>query len=327
MNIDNFIVISDFKKDEISQILKQWIALYKDQLKTDFDFEVYKKDSDSYIVLPSTKLDFDLFNFLINYLIYPENFDENTKVVGYSFNNSHEDIPKAFLDKDFFVYVPDNDTDGDNVYAVTTDNSHLKIDFGGDITSISKAVDYISPNIDFSLLCKSDIIRTNSDDIERIIIDTSNTKIKKRYNILSTATLILILLTPLLALKDSHTFSVGLFALGYAIGFWFYSDYKMLRINQFYFKSLLVASLWGLFGYLTTVTLKLEYNLFIYVGLISPLWFLIIQRPLRFLFKRILKREPKIGNHDVEGGDKIYSLILFLSLFVLPFLIIIKYAA
>jgi len=108
------------------------------------------------------------------------------------------------------------------------------------------------------------------------------------------------------------------------IGAWFYVEDEMFRFKKFYLKSFIVAAGIVVYGYflLNFVNEQLSQSAFIYF--FCPLVFLIIQWPLRRLFKLMFQREPVVlahGNSNVKFADVVYSFTLLFALIILPFLI------
>lgn len=58
-----------------------------------------------------------------------------------------------------------------------------------------------------------------------------------------------------------------------------------------------------------------------YFGSQMPLLFLIINKIIREIYFNIFKREPEYGKNPKHKIDYIFSLILFISIITLPFLI------
>ncbi len=116
---------------------------------------------------------------------------------------------------------------------------------------------------------------------------------------------------------DLEVFEVITFGVSWGVFIWFLTDYKMLRLNKFYFLSLLVAIVILAGGFAA--------NYYYDIGLICfalPLLLLIIQKPLRVLFLIYFKREPIVDRYDGKWNDIIYALILlfgtvFLSTIIL----------
>jgi hypothetical protein len=54
------------------------------------------------------------------------------------------------------------------------------------------------------------------------------------------------------------------------------------------------------------------------LGSLFPISLLVVQKPLRFIFKKIFKREPIVDKPPIPLEDFIYEILLFLCCAILP---------
>jgi hypothetical protein len=115
---------------------------------------------------------------------------------------------------------------------------------------------------------------------------------------------------------DIDIFIKYTFLIGLGMGVWFFVDYELLRIPKYYFQFFLLALSFFGYGLIVQIFVERE-NLLLIVGVLYPITFLIIQRPLRLIYISILKKEPKVERYG-SFSDLVYTIILFLGIAVLP---------
>jgi len=321
MEIDNLIIIKGGSYDDIKKALRQWIVLYSDDLGTDVIFELYKNGRGNHIILADNSLDNVRFNYLVNYLFYPEDIEYKIDIEGFTTAHDLETYPKEILNKKIQICISDKDKAADNVIVVSEDGQTFKIDFGGKVTKINDFKTFRYPIIDFKQLPNPEIIKLNIKDVAQKRQESSKGAIKKRFKVISSIALGLILISNLIIYIDIQVFFKITFFLGLGLGTWFFSDYKMLQIDRYYTYSFIISLVYFGYGYI----LKSQYSYLVDfndLGSLFPISILIVQKPLRFIFKQILNREPVIEKPIPTFWDGVYTLILFFSFALLPLIII-----
>jgi hypothetical protein len=216
------------------------------------------------------------------------------------------------------VYIPNNDKEYDNVFVVTEDDETFKISFKFRTKKIrvEKQKTYHDvPNL--QLQSKPEYVRLNKKKLEILRQEQSNKSIAKRFR------LIFLMALGLIAISFSTLLiNIGLFFkstdfICLCLFLWFL-DYKMLQNNKYYCYCFLIATVVAGYGILMT---HLFSDMEIIPFFICPIFYLIGQKPLRLIFKKILKREPVIEKDPPSFLDAIYAMLLF----VLPFLVLFIY--
>jgi len=320
--MENFIVIKDSSYDDIKKALLQWIELYTDDLTFEVIFELYKINDETFLIKVDKRIENEDFNYLVNYLCYPEDFDYTFNTQGYTVAKNKELYPSEIIGKKLQVYVPDDDKEYDIVYAQTEDHEIYKIEFKGKVYKINDLKAFNYPNIDIGQLSKPEKIKLSKVDIKEKQKKTEIVNIKKRFKIIPIV-IGFILLLNILSLFVIVNNSIGTITsniLIIGLGVWFFGDYKMLQINKYYNYSILIAIL--ILAYANLIDYYLPYRLdVIKLGGSSPLSLLIFQKPLRLIFIRLFKREPIVDKIDSSFLDYIYQIILFSTLSILPIII------
>ena len=321
MTDSNFIIIEGGAFADIKKVLRQWIDLYSESIDKDCSLELYKNGIGKHVVKVDKRIDNERFCYLLNYLKYPENMTYKVKILGYLTVSDLKIFPKINLGSIIQIFIPDFDKDYDNIYAVTSDNETYKFDFGGKTLKVELINKYQDSEIDLSNLVEPDILKISKKNVK---LDKPNSKaIGKRFNIISIIILLLFGLSYLL-IKQGNNFIIFNFALGFGVTFWFFYDYKMLQLNDFYFKSLLIGLLIGLFGYYLYQDYGNINRNMIINSAIMPTFFLVTQRIFRFIFKTLMKREPIVDKPAPSFADGVYMFTLLMTTILIPTFMINK---
>jgi hypothetical protein len=320
MTQSSFILIQDCTLFQIKKAIRQWINKYDKSLSESFFIELYQYDINKYVIIPKEDINNQSFNFLINYLYYPENIKYNPKISGYTFVKDTTIFPKEKLNCEIEVFVPEYDTEYDNVYAVTQDHEVFKIDFGGKTFKSSLVKSFYKPPLDFSVLSSPQILKKKKVDPEKVAIKEKE-KIKKRTSILSLIFLLLILISyALIGNLKNFSLMTGFIFVG--IWAWFIFDYKMLQHLSFFLIAMAISILVIIYCYLLFQRLPhIDYR-FVKPVSYMPVFLLTLQFPLRRLFLIILKREPIVDRPAPSIADFVYTIILWMTSSLLPFIII-----
>lgn len=314
MKVDNLIFIKGGSYNDVKKALRQWIDLYSENFDKDLVFELYKSGRGKHIIKADKKLDNEQFFYLVNYLHYPEGIKYKIEIEGFTIGKDQ----KEFFNQPILVFVPENDTEGDNVFVVTSENQTLKVDFGGKITGGSEMKEYKIP--EFSHLDIPEIIRVSRKGYPQRKREEQKSSIAKRFEVILLIALGLFFISFLTFFIDRQTFVKSTFFLGLGIGIWFFSDYEMLREDTFYFKCLIIATVYLGYGLLVTYSFSKDDIKITDLGALYPIVVSLVQRPLRLILLLLFKKEPKVERSGTFA-DLLYTLILFLGIAVLPLIL------
>jgi hypothetical protein len=322
MNSDNLIIIKGGLYADIKKALRQWIEFYSRDLDTNIKFEFFKVENDNYIIQVDKRVKNEKFNFLVNYLCYPEGIKYKIKIEAYTTAFDSKLYPQNILNKRLLIFIHDNDQEFDNVFAVTEDNEVYKIDFGGKVSKTTESKAFKLPDIDFELLDKGEKIILNKKEIEEKKKVESERSIKKRFNVILIiiALLTLINTLSLVVIPNPEVNTLTTYFLCYGIGTWFFLDYKMLQINKYYNYCFLIATVFLCYSFLIGQLQPFNFDMILFSSPF-PITLIIIQKPLRLTFLRLFKREPVVDKPFPTFIDGVYTLLLFIS--TLSFLVIL----
>jgi hypothetical protein len=313
---ENLIIVKGGAYNELKKALKQWIDLYSKDLQIGLTFQLLKNGRGNHVIQVDKQLDNEKFFFLVNYLKYPEGIEYKIEVEGFTVGKD-KNILKG---KELLVYISPNDKNFDNVFVVTNDNINYKVDFGGKIVEINDIKQYKQPVVESFEGSEIVTVSKKKSNIEKEEISIN--KIDRRFRIISIITLIAFtinLIIPIFS-NDIDLLDKTTWVIFIGVGIWFLCDYEMLRFDKYYIRSLLISIGVFIYGYVVREFLFSEVSKMIIPCSIYPIALLLVQWPTRRIYKVLLKKEPKVDKYGTFA-DLVYTLILFLGLVVLPFLI------
>jgi hypothetical protein len=320
MNKDNLIVIKGGSHSDIKKALQQWIELYSDDLETDIKFELYKTGQENHLIVADKRLNNEKFNFLVNYLRYPEDVEYKISIEGYTTAKKEKLYPENIQNKRLLIYMSESDKEFDNVFVTTEDNETYKVDFGGKITRIIESKTFKIPDIDFDSLSRPEKITFNKTEIEDLKKEKSIKGIEKRFKIILFIIIALTIINALslFVIENFYIETVTSFFLSFGIGGWLLGDYEILQIKKYYNFNFLIAI--GIFCYGILIRHLIPFDNYISkFGFLFPLALLIIQKPLRLVYIRKFNKEPIVEKEAPIFWDGIYSFILFISTIAIIF--------
>lgn len=322
MTLNNLIIVRGGSFADVIKALKQWVKKYNRDVNGNVLLKVFKKSTGYHIIQVEGELDNSLFNYLVNYIQYPEDIKYKVRAIGFTIATDSFIYDSLLIGKRIQVYVPENDTEYDNVYIASDDNNVYKVDFGGRTTKLDFKIDPIQ--IDPDLLNQSTepvvipILKKEVEVSEEI--DNINS-IGRRFKLISLIAVSILVLISITLFDNPKLFIDLNFFLNFAIGAWFFSDYRLLRIDRYFIYSLLFACALLCYGYIIWTLLLGSSVDYIKIGFFHPISILLIQKPIRLIFKMLFKREPVIENPPPTFWDGVYTVILFVAFSTLPLIL------
>jgi hypothetical protein len=311
---DGLILIKGTSYNNVKDALQQWIVLYADDLETDIAFGLCNLGMETHIIKVDERLDNDHFFYLVNYLEFPDNIRYKVNIEGFTTASKY----KQFINKKIIVYIDDKDAEGDNVFVITEDNETFKVDFGGKVKKVKSTKTYKLPHIsDINLLSNPEIIKPDKKKIAKEKQKKSQNRIKKRFKIILLIVLVLFIISIPISFINRENFSFVFYLFSVGLGAWFFLDYEMLRVNKYYGYCFLIAVIFLIYCLILQYIIKIQFindiNSFEITTFI-PISFLIIQKPLRFCFKKITGREPTTERDARKlTADGVYSILCIIS--------------
>ena len=306
MKVDNLIVVEGGAYKNVKKALRQWMKSYANDLPDDCSFMLSTNENGIHFIQADKRLGNDLFYFLVNDLDCQKGM---VNVKGFTIGKKNG-ILKG---KRLLIYISPTDKEGDNVFAVTSDNENFKISFGGKIKKTEGGTTF-EPLMELRF-DNPEIVKRDKQQEERKKNQKTLVSVDKRFKIFFVISGILFASTLfiLFALGDKELFQKSTVFLGGGIWFWFFMDYVMLRYNKYYLRCLGIAILYAIYAVFLGNYYK---NDAINIIALNALIFLLMQKLLRKIYLVLLKKEPKIDGYGTFE-DLIYSIFLSIGTILL----------
>jgi len=250
MKTNKHIIVKNCTRKELKTILNNWLALYASDLKSDMYFGIAEISPNVYILKVDKDLDDEIFFYLVNYCAYPEGFQKIFEVEGHATLEK----PEILQNKKIRVFISNDDTEFDNVWITTEEDETYKYDFSGKYCGECRKV---ACNNRYKPLDTAHLPKTfERIDIGKLVVDAKEKEdeaekrgLKKRFNIISIA---LLLLLPLVFLINRHFLKlpdeiVIIFPSVY-ITIWFIEDCKIFSDPNKLIICLTISSVNVIFG-------------------------------------------------------------------------------
>lgn len=315
MTNDNFILIKGGTRIELEKALNQFLSNYSDKIPRDYLFQLDDQKDSHFLLHVDERLDNLTFYFLVNYLEYPENIDYKVEIEG--FTTGKKD--KKLKGKRLLVFIAPNDTEYDNVLVTTNENECFKVDFGGKITPVEFIKSYREPFLNVLETSKEDkrITKLKSTIISTEVNSINEEQDRKiRFKVLSIIFAILIVSSWLIYFgsHDERLFQRSSIFCGFVLWCWLFIDYKILRTDSTYLYCMKLSVVFASYGIVLFFMLAEIGHIHLILSSLLPLILLLVQRPMRKLYMKIMKREPKIDSRG-KISDVIYTMtLLYVSL-------------
>jgi len=307
------IVIDGMARNDLRKALRQWIALYEKDLPSGLAFTLHDAGDGRHVLVADDRLDPERFHYLVNYLHYPEGIAHEARVEGFTTAMDPKYYPQASIGKRMMLYVPCDDREGDNVYAVTSEGREWKLDFGGRLEEVRTGKRYLEPAHDLRGSEPVEVFTTRGRTAPLVAPpDLGMPKSTRRFTIIAGITVGILALGHLGIRHPGHLLMLSSFT-GVGVYSWFLVDHVHLRSTAWWFKcNLLAVLLWGHAWLLLDRSIGFsEADMLVIVAPI-PLLPLLFQLPLRRVFKWIVGREPFVSRPAPSVPDFIYMVLLIL---------------
>lgn len=312
MTVDNLITIKGGAYNDVKKALGQWIDLYANDLQDRLTFQLFKNGLGNHIIQVDERLDNERFYYLVNYLNSPEGIDYKIDIVGFITGREENKLKN----KNLLVHISPTDEDYDNVFVTTSENENFKVQFGVGIIETSEKKTFKLP-ADLTFNAPETIVFDKTQKLQEEEDDRSN-KLTKRFKIVFAIVLTAYILAVLI-FNSTESFLEANGLITFAIWTWLTFDYKILQIDKLYFGSVLLGVIIFIYG----CFLRNEFSpdgesTRVATETAMPILFLILQRPLRFAFKGIMKREPVVDKPAPSFADFVYIFILMMASLLIP---------
>lgn len=152
---DKLVIVAKVKPEEIDKILQEFCDVYnKDKVQA--QPRLYKINDDRFAIIFPFDIDFELYCYFVNYVRYPMAFNKSFDVTAWTTATSGQMwISQTIENKKIMLFIPDDDTEHDNVYVTSIDNIGYKFGFAvqeGSLLLSTPKKHFINPEITFTEL-------------------------------------------------------------------------------------------------------------------------------------------------------------------------------
>lgn len=305
----NTLLVENAEYQTLKRGLHDWCVLYAEHLPDKSQFSVYSDAAlNRFVVQADERITNEFFYYFVNYMHYPEGIQSQMRVLGYTQGNEPKELDGQLL----MVYVHEKDDEYDNVMITTERGGFYKFDFGGNVTAMTYGRNYeVIPETQWKLI----------DNIQLESIQQQKGKQKIGYKTPEVRILLhlLILIFSLIIGYDlteitpARFFELNFYA-GLFFFVWLFMDYTLLQSKTLYLVCLALTSLFLLYGYkVITIFDNEDYVFQIMIITAMPLLLVVMQLPVRMLFKQIMKREPVVETPYPSFADFVYMMFLFFA--------------
>jgi len=126
---DKLVIVNNITHLEIDKILTGFCNMYN---KKSFVvlLRLYELNERQFAITFPYDIEFQIFCFFVNYIRYPMWFNKSFEVIGWATTKSGEMwITEKSANKEVMLFIPNDDTEYDNVYLTTKDNIGYKLGF------------------------------------------------------------------------------------------------------------------------------------------------------------------------------------------------------
>ena len=318
----NSIIIEGISTDIVKEKLEEWIDLYDEDLSAGFVFDLYKAGRNRHVIEADTRLNNERFIYFVNYFYGPRVDKQKVSVEGYTYVDRDGFLPKDWKGRRVLLFIPKSEKDPFNIYAVNRNDEIIRVDFGAQITIPSIDKKYAEQRLDPSkiMFVKTFIVeKAKSVDDQKKKNKTDQITKRFEYGCLIIVGLYVI---GFLFYRNTELFPKINYGIGAMVWIWFFGDYKMLRQHKYYIYAMMLSVLILLYGCLLAIRLQLAKNSeLIVIGSVLPISLLLIQKPVRNVFKNVTQREPVVDKPAPSKADFLYMAMLFIGSLLVPIFI------
>ncbi|MGC3977769.1 MAG: hypothetical protein QM751_05980 [Paludibacteraceae bacterium] len=126
---DKLVFVDDITKTEIDRILTGFCNMYNEKSFKALP-RLYKISERQFVIIFPFDIEFEILCYFVNYVRYPMGFNKSFDVKAWTTTRSGEIwITEKTANKKVMLFIPQDDTEHDNVYLTTSDNIGYKLGF------------------------------------------------------------------------------------------------------------------------------------------------------------------------------------------------------
>lgn len=156
---DKLVIVDNISKTEIDSILTGFCNMYN---KESFQAQprLYKLSERQFAITFPYDIEFEIYCYFVNYVHYPMDFDKSFDVTAWETTGQANGwITEKSANKKVMLFIPEDDSEHDNVFLTTDDNIGYKLGFAmGEEKQLLQTPKktYFTPKIDIKTLTEKE---------------------------------------------------------------------------------------------------------------------------------------------------------------------------
>jgi len=152
---DKIVIVENITKKEIDSVLTGFCNMYN---KESFQVQprLYQLNERQFAITFPFDIEFEIYCYFVNYIHYPMGFDKSFEVTAWETTKQANGwITEKIANKKVMLFIPEDDSEHDNVFLTTDDNIGYKLGFAmGEEKQLLETPKkkYFAPTIDINTL-------------------------------------------------------------------------------------------------------------------------------------------------------------------------------
>lgn len=127
---DKLVIVKDINYSDLKAVLTGLCNLYNKENYQVLARLIKIAETEFAITFPYD-INFEIYCYFVNYIKYPKEVEWAADITGWATTKKDDSwIPEEISNKKIIIFVPEDDTEYDNVFMTTADNVGYKIGFG-----------------------------------------------------------------------------------------------------------------------------------------------------------------------------------------------------
>ena len=156
---DKLVIVDKISKTEIDSILTGFCNMYNKE-RFQAQPRLYKLSERQFAITFPYDIEFEIYCYFVNYVHYPMGFDKSFDVTAWETTGQANGwITEKSANKKVMLFIPEDDTEHDNVFLTTDDNIGYKLGFAmGEEKQLlpTPKKTYFAPTIDIKTLTEKE---------------------------------------------------------------------------------------------------------------------------------------------------------------------------
>jgi hypothetical protein len=156
---DKLVIVDNISKTEMDSILTGFCNMYNKE-SFQAQLRLYKLNERQFVITFPFDIEFEIYCYFVNYVHYPMGFDKSFSVTAWETTKQANGwITEKSANKKVMLFIPEDDTEHDNVFLTTDNNIGYKLGFAmGEEKQLlpTPKKKYYAPTIDIKTLTEKE---------------------------------------------------------------------------------------------------------------------------------------------------------------------------